>query len=160
MFFMDAESTVVGSLSQPHSVAFGRYRGNMTDNEVKTALATNIRALMARKQRPATQHELAKMPGVSVGSAGRILGGVSDVRLETINAVAAALELEAWQLLVPYLDPDELPQLGGASSAWPFDPSLLARLRNLSPKSRYIIEGRLEEAIRDRESMESQRAAM
>lgn len=157
---MTMNATDFGSSSQPLSVGFFSYGQAMTENEIKTTLRDNVTSLLTHAGRRVSQHELAKLPGISVGSAGRMLGGESDVRLETIHAAAKAFELETWQILVPGLDPSSPPVLGGIEPAWPFDESLFRRLMSLSLKSRHIIEGRLEEAIRDREALENQRAAM
>lgn len=82
----------------------------------RSILATNLRALMdhAKDHR---HPDLGTLLGIerATGEVVKratlrgILAGTVNVQLETIEAVAAAFEIQAWTLLIPHLDPSNPP---------------------------------------------------
>lgn len=97
----------------PPSVTPPRYRRRMESNSKKT-VRENVIALLSRRQ-PLRTHESGvtrlKSLGVAHGNAQRTVDEESDMRLATLDQVAAALKVAPWQLLVDGLDPGALPQL-------------------------------------------------
>lgn len=94
----------------PHKCAhFADYAAGM-ENKTTLALANNVRRLMDDKEW--SQRALAKRAGVSQRAVGYILNyrDVNDrhATLETIEAIASAFGVAAWQLLVPGLELDLL----------------------------------------------------
>lgn len=84
---------------------------------VESILAQNIKALLIGKHGPRTQSELAKKSGVAQATIGRLLRSEASATAETIAALAAAYELEAWQLMVAGMDPSNPPVLMPVSKA-------------------------------------------
>ena len=82
--------------------------------DLPTLVATNVRALVEKKG--LTQEQLKQRGAKSAGTAHRAMslndkGKGQNARLITIANVAKALDVPAWQLLIPGLDPDHLPRL-------------------------------------------------
>lgn len=80
---------------------------DMPKNIAGTVLASNLRALMDAKQD--TQVDLSKRSGINQGLISRILRAEHAVRIDTLENLARAYDLAAWQLLVPNLDPSNPP---------------------------------------------------
>ena len=76
--------------------------------DIKTVIRDNVRALLGLEEGVSGVQSLINK-GVSNGNAQRVLGGVASVGIDTIAQVAAAPKVKPWQLLVPGLDPDNLP---------------------------------------------------
>jgi hypothetical protein len=74
-------------------------------------LRTNVDALMRHHWGKTNQLRLAKLSGTGLATAQRLKSGDSSFRLETVAKLAAAFNLQAWQLLHPRLDLE-----GGVSS--------------------------------------------
>lgn len=79
----------------------------------KRILRDNVRALLASKIGPTSQSALGRKPGTGgQPTIGRIVSDEGEnPKLETIAAIAAAYELEAWQILVAGMDPKNPPVL-------------------------------------------------
>lgn len=92
----------------------------------RVILAQNLTALMAGKIDKESQSALKRRSGVAQATIGRILRKEVNYRIETVAALARAFNLEPWQLLVPDLDPGNLPVLRAASAE---EKALYARLR-------------------------------
>lgn len=58
--------------------------------------------------------------GFANGTAQRILDDKTMIRVNQIEALAARLRVQPWQLCVPGLDPDRLPDIEPRSFRWPF----------------------------------------
>lgn len=87
--------------------------------DIKTVIRDNVRALLGLEEGVSWVQSLINK-GVSNGNAQRVLGGVASVGIDTIAQVAAALKVKPWQLLVPGLDPDNLPSTDTQEFRWPF----------------------------------------
>lgn len=61
--------------------------------------------------------KLAKKTGLGTGSISRLRNGEVDPTLSTLEKIAKAFDLSPWQLLVPGIDPGNLPALLTASEA-------------------------------------------
>lgn len=154
--FMQQESTAFGRSSQPHSVELSNYRIEM--KKVGEILAANATALMAKKYGKVNVTKLAGEPGLSVGVAGRIKNG-ENVQLDSIQAFAKAFGLEPWQALVPNLEVESPPKLGGSASEWPLDMVDKTRYLALSRRSRDFAQGYLLRVIEDLELKENKKVA-
>lgn len=84
----------------------------------RAVLRQNITALLKVKGGPNNPTALAKKAGIGQASVDRILSkeGV-DARIETIAKIAKVYGLEAWQLLVAGMDPNNPPVLQPLSPA-------------------------------------------
>jgi transcriptional regulator with XRE-family HTH domain len=71
----------------------------------------NLSALMAANKELGSNQKVSKKTGVSTSTVSRLLNGQVDATLETVERVAKAFRVEAWQLLVPNLEADNLPEL-------------------------------------------------
>lgn len=109
---------------QPHTVALHSYRIRMTPKDPKRYLWQNIAALM-REASPSVDSVRARTK-VGRGTVQRIKEGETSVGVDTLQSVAAAFGIEVWQLLVPNIDPDQLPTLNSQLAVqWPFSQDLL-----------------------------------
>jgi transcriptional regulator with XRE-family HTH domain len=92
-------------------------------DEVSTASSTakvlgaNLQALMASHSDLNSNPKLAKKTGLGTGSVSRLRNGEVDPTLSTLEKVAKAFDIAPWQLLVPGIDPSNLPALLSASEA-------------------------------------------
>lgn len=79
--------------------------------------------------------------GLSHTTTQRIREGETATRLSTLVQIATKLHIEVWQLLVPGLDPNDLPRLAkpGAEPAWPFDFEA-SRYEALLPKEQGMVD--------------------
>lgn len=67
---------------------------------------------MGTKEGPRTQGELFRKSGVAQATIGRILSDKGEnARIETVEKLAAAYGLQAWQLMVAGMDPTNPPVL-------------------------------------------------
>lgn len=108
--FSRRELTTCGSISQPQAVrvvAHTRFvdKGKFT---ARAVLSQNVKALKGK----ASQNALKKRSGVAQATIGRMLTGKGEnARIGTVEALARSHGLEAWQLLVPGMDPSNPPVL-------------------------------------------------
>jgi len=118
-----------GLSCQPQSVRFSVQNWGVDKQPPKPRdmLAQNLTALMAGKIDKESQSALKRRSGVAQSTIGRILKGQVNYRIETVAALAKAFNLEPWQLLVPNLDPGNLPILRAASAQ---EKALYERLRS------------------------------
>jgi transcriptional regulator with XRE-family HTH domain len=77
-------------------------------NSTKT-VAKNLKKIMEAKG--LSQNRLHELSGISQSSVGRIMEGKVAPRVDSIDAIAKAIGCQPWQLLVPDLDPQNLPAL-------------------------------------------------
>lgn len=108
-----------------------------TRKEPRQALADNVRYLMAKHGD--SQKSLADRSGVSQSNISYVVSSDRHVRLDTVDAIAAAYGLEGWHLINPNLPQDLL------------ESATLKRLIttyiNSSPEGRALID-----AVAERES--------
>jgi hypothetical protein len=77
----------------------------------RVTLAENLRRLMDAHPDLDTIKKVVRRGGGSNGTVGRMLQGDTSARIDAVSDVAAIFGLEAWQLLVPNLDPAHPPAL-------------------------------------------------
>lgn len=114
---------------QPHSVSGWGYPAEVV-SDLKTVLRDNVRRLLGLAEGESGVSRLIAA-GLSNGNAQRVLKGETSVGLNVLAQLAAALNVEPWQLCVPDLQPDRLPSLEPASFTWPFrkiDPEVVTGL--------------------------------
>lgn len=141
----------------PGSVWQDSYSEEMPAINPKAILWNNIVALMRHSYGKENINQLHKESKVSLATFTRIKQQGTSVGIDIVGQVAAAFGLEAWQLLVPDLDPESVPTLEGESESWPFEAPLHARLMALSLKSRHMVEAWLHRNIEEREAIEGNR---
>lgn len=110
----------------------------MADRDINQLLAKNLKARMNDAE--VNQTELAKKSGVAQNTISLYLapekrkpgakGKEPSGNLTQIDKMAAALDLQAWQLLLP-----EGAIEGEEVNGWPLPPELLAALQNADPKT-------------------------
>jgi len=117
---MDFTLTENGSNSQPHSArSIDQTRLVVSRDQFKavSVLAQNLKALMQSKAGPKSQLALAKKSGVGQATIGRILREETAASIDTVEEIAAAYGLQAWQLMVAGMDPTNPPVLVPISKA-------------------------------------------
>ena len=72
-------------------------------------VATNLKALMAASAGLGTQCALAKASGIDQKTISRILNAKNSPSIDVLSSISDALGLQLWQLLVPNIDPKNLP---------------------------------------------------
>jgi len=93
----------------------------------RAILKQNLKALMASRNGPTTQSALHRKSRVAQATIGRILSDKGEnARIETVERLAKAYQLQAWQLLVAGMDPSNPPVLQSASDE---ERALYARLK-------------------------------
>ena len=89
-------------ICKPHTECVFVFNPLMDERSPKDVLADNIRALKG-------DATYAKFPAkVADGTINRVLSG-QNVRLSTLEALAKGFRLQAWELLIPSLDPASPP---------------------------------------------------
>lgn len=79
--------------------------------DARAVVAKNLQTLMDSRASLNTIEKLVKAGAGSNGTLDRMRRGVSACRIDALADVAKAFGLEAWQLLVPNLDPEHPPAL-------------------------------------------------
>jgi hypothetical protein len=77
--------------------------------KTKTILWENIKNLMLHHWDEINLYRLANEAKIGLGGASRLKAQKTETRLSTIEKVAKVWKLEPWQLLLPDLDPANLP---------------------------------------------------
>jgi hypothetical protein len=83
---------------------------------LRKVLSANVRTLMAAVPALGTQAALRHISGIGGGSIEGAIKGTRNTGIDTVEAIAHAFGLHAWQLLVPDLDPANLPGLRSPDS--------------------------------------------
>lgn len=97
------------------------------NRRLRDVLAENLRALKTADGTEESQSSLHRRSGVAQATIGRILSkGGENARIETVEKLAKAYGLRAWQLLIPGMEPKN-PRFLGASS--PEEKALYDRLQ-------------------------------
>ena len=91
-------------------------------------LAANINRLMEGSPALESNPKLSRRAKIGIGSVARIRNSQTDITLDTLTKLAEAFDLQPWQLLVPGLDPKNLPVLRNLS---PQEAELYERLRSV-----------------------------
>lgn len=84
--------------------------------QLRGVVAQNLRSLMKAAPELGTQAALRKASGVGGGSLEGAIKGTRNTGIDTLEMLARAFGLHGWQLLVPNLDPDNLPLLRSADN--------------------------------------------
>jgi transcriptional regulator with XRE-family HTH domain len=100
-----------------------------TASTTAKVLGTNIAALMAAHKELNSNPKLAKKTGLGTATLSRVRNGEVDANLDTLERLAKAFHIEAWQLLVPRMEPNNLPALQAIS---PEERRLYERLREVA----------------------------
>lgn len=87
--------------------------------DIKLTIRANVRALLGLEDGQSGVQKLISM-GIPTGNAQRVLSGVASVGIDTLAQVAGALGVQPWHLLVPNLDPANLPSVEDREFRWPF----------------------------------------
>lgn len=82
-----------------------------TASDTAKLFGANLSALMQAHPELGSNPKLAKKTGMSTASISRLLNGQVDATLATMEKIAAAFHVSPWQLLVPKIDPGNLPAL-------------------------------------------------
>lgn len=98
-----------------------------TDYIQNAILAINLKGLMQTKAGPNSEIALGKRAKVGQATIGRILKRDGFAKIDTVGKLAQVYGLEAWQLMVPGMDPSNPPVLLPVSKA---EKALYARLKD------------------------------
>lgn len=97
---MEDDSTTSGSSGQPHSVGHSDYPSAMHVDS-KQILWQNVLRLMTERYGKENLTRLAADARVGPGTVTRIKDQQTSVGADVIDRIAAALKVQAWQLLMP-----------------------------------------------------------
>lgn len=112
------------------SPAHNRFVIGKQDFNVRATLRQNLQALMESGHGPRSQSALRKKSGVAQATIGRILSDKGENSgVETVERIAKAYDLEAWQLLIAGMDPKNPPVLQPIS---PVERALYERLKHVA----------------------------
>jgi hypothetical protein len=131
----------------------------MIKKDSKQVLWENVSRLMVKRYGKENLTRLAADSGVGPGTCTRIKVQGTSVGLEVVEAIAKALEAEPWQLLVPNLDPYDLPSLGGDSGQWPMPMVSRESFLSLPADDRVFIQGYLHRMIEEKSNGKANRRA-
>ncbi len=84
---------------QPQSVYLNGYAQTMS--ETRKILAGNVKKLMDNSPDLASQGKVHRRGKISQSTVDRILGAETSAQIDTVDKVARAFGVEAWQLLHP-----------------------------------------------------------
>lgn len=90
--------------------AYSNYHAAMRKS-LQDVVAGNIARLMDNPAAPLTQGAVGKRSGLPQRTVGRLKNGSTAASLTTLEAISKGLEVDPWQLLIPDLDPKNLPVL-------------------------------------------------
>lgn len=79
------------------------------DESTANTLSENLKALIANDKEANSEPKVAKAAGVDQTTVNRMIRKTHSSTLDKIAKVAAVFDLQAWQLLVPGLDPTNPP---------------------------------------------------
>lgn len=111
-----------------------RKKVEIPDN-LRGVLARNLFTIMEGSPAFSSQPKVAQKSRIAQTSIGRFTRAEVAATLDNVEALARALNLEPWQLLVPDLDPTKPPKLGRGEVDIPADErELLASYRRASAR--------------------------
>lgn len=79
--------------------------------ELRRTLARNFKLLSDLYSADTSQVALGRFYGIGAGTVGRINRCEAGVSIDTLQAIASAVDREAWQLLVPMTSAEAMPEL-------------------------------------------------
>lgn len=91
-------------------------RQSKKPSALRALLANNVRLLLVNKYGDVAERTWAEKSGIAQGTLGRALNSGSGVTLETLEAIAMALDLAPYQLLIDIQDAKDPPIVPGATS--------------------------------------------
>ena len=95
----------------PYSQLMGKRRDIDADvSGSARALAENLRTLMDANPALNSNPKLGEKTGLGASAISRLVGG-ANTTMATVDTLAKVFHVEPWQLLVPGLDPKNLPVL-------------------------------------------------
>lgn len=103
-----------------------KYPPSVARPDIRITVAENLNALMAHHLDLDSNPKLSKKSKVGLGTVSRMRTAKVDVTIDTLEKVAFAFDLQAWQLLVPDLSPQDPPMLRDIP---PAEQELYRRLR-------------------------------
>lgn len=121
----------------------------------KAVLWQNVATLMKARYGKENLTKLAQDAKIGPGTASRIKAQETSVGLDVVESIAAVFKMEAWQLLVPEIDPSKPPRLHEGADAWPFAGVEARRVRRLTPDRLAKIEGYIDNVLEDSEAAEA-----
>jgi transcriptional regulator with XRE-family HTH domain len=102
---------------------------------LRDVVAANIAKIMDNPTAPLTQEAVGKRSGLPQRTVGRLKNGSTAASLTTLGAISKGLGVEPWHLLVPDLDPTNLPVLRVAT---PEEQRLYQKFEQLLEETRKI----------------------
>lgn len=112
----------------------------------KRVLWDNVVTLMKKKYGGENLTRLALDAKFGPGTSTRLKKQVTSIGVDVIEKLAVVFELQPWQLLVPNLDPEAPPLLGGPDG-WPFPRLDRRRFDQLEAEDKVELQGALRERI-------------
>jgi len=115
---------VYGSPVKPQTATGMRYRQQMgtkapkrevPPSKFRGVLADNLEALMTSGSPLSSSPKLEQKSGVAIATINRIRRKESGATIDSLDAIAAAYDLEPWQLLIRNMDPKNPPVVAGVS---------------------------------------------
>lgn len=89
-------------------------------DDIKAVIRDNVRRLLGLEPGDKGIAQLMRKTGFKNGTAQRVLQAETSIGVDLLAELARGLGVEAWQLLVKDLDPNNLPALHPPSTRWPF----------------------------------------
>jgi transcriptional regulator with XRE-family HTH domain len=100
-----------------------------TKSAAAQVLAGNLNRLMAAHSDLDSNPKLGKKAKIGIATLSRLRNAEVEATLETLERLAKAFDVHVWQLLVPEIDPKNLPALQPVTEA---ERKLHERLRELA----------------------------
>lgn len=132
-----------GRLCQPNSVGNFQYRIRMAEKDPKIILWENAQTLMKDRYGAVILARLAEDANLAPANMTRLKQAKTSTGMDIVAAIAKALGVEVWQLLVDGLSTEKLPALETPLNAWPFRDVSPERFHELSDMQKAKIEGAL-----------------
>lgn len=79
--------------------------------DFREVVSENLKSLMLHHEHLTSQSEIARKSGIPQRTVGRIVHGEVQANLSSLVGLATAFGIEPWQLLVPGLNPRNMPRL-------------------------------------------------
>ena len=158
---MDSNYKTYLSERKPLLTTVPAYYDDMGRKRLRQTVAANLTALMDRPGLKISQERLGARSGLAQRAIGRIRNGEVAATLDSVEALADAFGLQAWQLLYPGMKPDDPPQAGPTTllaqepgaPAYNLDPETRQRMVRLFSMFDSLTADQQEGLIRDTETM-------
>lgn len=112
--------------------------------DARRVIWENYCAVMKYRHGEVTLARLAEDAGFGASTATRLEAGATRFRIDQVEKMAKAAGVAPWQLWIPGLKPDALPQL---FDAWPFKGIKRNRFDRLTPDQKTEIQGIVRQRI-------------